>query len=164
MQYNPDRNKWLLLSNEEIMKDCSFEGFQASGPGGQKRNRKYSAVRLVHIPTNISATAVESRSQINNRNAAIKKLKIKLAMEVRGPEYIIENYMISLSNPLYPLLVAVLFDKLYQYNFAISDVARSVELSTAKVIKLIARDKNVRQKINELREIHGLKKLLYRNE
>ncbi len=59
--------------------DLVFSTFRASGPGGQHRNKVETAVRVVHKPTNISVTASDSKSQMQNKKAALAKMK--LAME-----------------------------------------------------------------------------------
>lgn len=53
--------------------------FKASGPGGQHRNKTASAVRLTHLPTGLSVTATEDRSQHVNREVAWSRLTARLA-------------------------------------------------------------------------------------
>lgn len=59
-------------------KDLKFEFFRSSGPGGQNVNKVETAVRVVHIPTGLTAASQVERSQISNREKAIKILKAKL--------------------------------------------------------------------------------------
>ena len=67
-----EENKW----NEN---DIRVQTLKASGPGGQHVNKTESAVRVTHIPSGISVTASDERSQLQNKKQSIERLKIKLA-------------------------------------------------------------------------------------
>lgn len=71
-----------LEKNNDVIsippEDLKIEFSKSGGPGGQNVNKRETAVRIVHIPTNISVSASTERSQEQNRERALEILKGKL--------------------------------------------------------------------------------------
>ena len=59
--------------------DLEIAFFKSSGPGGQHKNKRETAVRVRHVPTGIAVEATEERSQARNREVALERLAERLA-------------------------------------------------------------------------------------
>src|SRR6476661_6916399 len=79
------RIDYLLASDDGLIAQCEVDRYRASGPGGQHRNKTESAVRLRHKPTGVSAIGEDSRSQSENKQHAVRRLRSAIALEVREP-------------------------------------------------------------------------------
>ncbi|MGQ9645098.1 MAG: peptide chain release factor-like protein [Thermodesulfobacteriota bacterium] len=70
MRYDTDPK---VLVNQVLL-----ETYKSSGPGGQRKNKTETAVRLRHLPTGITVVATEHRSQAQNRQLAFERLRERL--------------------------------------------------------------------------------------
>ncbi|XP_022932469.1 uncharacterized protein LOC111438876 [Cucurbita moschata] len=173
--------EYLILSDEELMRQCEMDTFKASGPGGQHRNKRESAVRLKHIPTGITAQAVEDRSQHKNRASALARLRAQLALKVRNPVDL-EDYspppellqilplkstirppgcgpQIGPNNSKFLPGMQALLDLIYTLDGSISDTAKYIGLTTGAVSRLILSDDSLRMAVNDIRISKGMKPL-----
>lgn len=172
---------YLIMSDEQLLRACEMDTFKASGPGGQHRNKRESAVRLKHLPTGIIAQAVEDRSQHRNRALALSRLRTLLALKVRNP-VVLDTYtppqellqilparstikgsdcgpQIGPNNPKFVLGLQALLDLMFAVNGSVSDAARLLGLSTGALSRLILSDDSLRMVVNEFRASKGMKPL-----
>jgi len=165
---------FLTITDLAFLKQCDFDVYSASGPGGQKRNRTYSAVRLTHRLTGLAVVAEESRSQHENRARACRRLKILLALRLRAqltngwtlPKTLLPYFKPVLQrmnpkNELYALFCAAMLDLLYVQGGSLSDTARVLEVSTGQCGKLFMIAKDILAEANAIRASFGLKPLKY---
>ncbi|CAA0264055.1 unnamed protein product [Arabidopsis thaliana] len=163
---------YLKFTDEELMKQCRLETFRVSGPGGQHRNKRDSAVRLKHLPTGIVAQAVEDRSQHKNRASALNRLRTLLAIKVRN-KVDIEAYapppellqilppkstirtssgsQIGPNNPKFVPGMQALLDVISASDGSIADSAKLLGLSTGGLSRLILSHDGLRMAVNSMR-------------
>ncbi len=72
------------LDDASLLAECDVRRQRRSGPGGQHRNKVETGVVLTHRPSGTTAEATERRSQADNQRVALRRLRIKLALSVRG--------------------------------------------------------------------------------
>jgi hypothetical protein len=175
LQLSPEGAYPFLALDDRLLAHASrIEAYQASGPGGQKRNRTYSAIRLTHSATGISVIAEESRSQNENRLKALRRLRMAIALRVRKqpggagpaiPETITVYFkqdtplQVNQRNPFYPLVCATILDALYFEQGSIGDASRLLGLSTGRLSRFLGRDRDLLHAANELRSHFNLKPL-----
>src|SRR5438874_10356753 len=79
------RLAWFLADDTRLLSQCEIDTYRASGPGGQKRNKTSSAVRLRHLPSGLIVIAEESRSQHENKAKALRRLRQAFMLKLREP-------------------------------------------------------------------------------
>lgn len=164
---------WLLLDDASLLAQCELDTYRASGPGGQKRNKTSSAVRLRHRPTGLIVTAVESRSQHENRARALRRLREAIALHERSPLRIADpppscvadamartpGLRVNPHNPDYPRIVQYVLDVLLTCRGSVSEAGGVLGLSTGQLVAFLRRDGQLWEQANRMRAEFGLHRL-----
>ncbi len=162
----------FTVSDTVLLADCDVDTIRASGPGGQKRNKTESAVRLRHRPTGLSAIAEESRSQAENKARALRRLRKLLAIRLREPVLDRDvptevascldragRLKVGQRDARYLPAVAVVLDVLDAAKGSVSEAAALLGLSTGNLSSFLTDDADVYVEANRMRSGFGLKPL-----
>jgi hypothetical protein len=159
------------LSDTQLLAECDVDTYRGPGPGGQKRNKTDSAVRLRHKPTGMLVIAGESRSQAENKTRALKRLREALALRIRHevtdatPDAI--NACIDKSGRLnvgrrdarYLPAAGAMLDLLTAHAGSVGDIAKRLGLTTGNVSKFLTGNEDLMTEANRIRAAFGLKPL-----
>jgi len=161
--------RWLDLSEAALLAECRFDVFRGPGPGGQKRNKTSNSIRLTHLPTGVSVVAGESRSQQENKLRAVRRLKLRLAAEVRHAidprgfeppawfQQVVQLGRLAVShrNEHYARTAALVLDLLDSRRGSVGDVAKLLGVSTSSVVKFLEEEPELWTAANATRKAAG---------
>ena len=154
------RDTLLTLDETELSALCKITFSCGSGPGGQKRNKTSSAVKVELSDWNISAGDCTERSQFRNRSKALKKLKMLLALKFRENRSIPPDHLeTSVNSANYPLFAAQLLDIIHSCGFDHRAAAEICGISQTALLKKISRDPDLWQFFQQQRRNLGLQQL-----
>lgn len=168
------RGQWTTLSDAQLLVQCDVDTYRASGPGGQKRNKTSSAVRLRHRPSGLIVIAEESRSQHENKARALRRLRKELVLQLREalpPESLAAQadfrmaidadgrLKLSAKDGRYWPAVGVVLDLLEALQARVSTAAEILGVSTGGLIGFLQQDPKVWQHANQMRVRFGHKPL-----
>lgn len=170
------RDDWLEQDDASLLADCDVDTYRASGPGGQKRNKTSSAVRLRHRPSGALVIAEESRSQHENKARALRRLRMALALEQRDTSASAGDRAVAIlaahrspagrlelspRNAAYLRVVASVLDLLAARNGELREAAALAGMSTAQLSRFICGDVKVMEAANRIRRQAGLRPLVF---
>lgn len=154
---------------ESLLAECTVQRTRGSGSGGQHRNKVETAIVVTHTPTGIRGEASERRSQEQNRQMAIFRLRLKLAVEARHPasdsptelwqsRCTLGKIVLNDQHDDFPALLAEALDQLAASDWQPSDAAERLGVSSSQLIKLCKQHPPAFQLVNQKREAMGLKR------
>ncbi len=158
------------LNEETLLKACKIERGRGGGPGGQHRNKVETAVCVTHAASGVSGSASERRSQGENKKVAIMRLRINLALVVRGnaagcPSDLWKSrvkkgkVMCNVKHWDYPAMLGECLDVVADNGFDIGAAGQILGCSGSQLVKLIKGERKAMVVVNEAREAAGLGKL-----
>jgi hypothetical protein len=173
------RRIWTALTDAQLLAQCDVDTYRASGPGGQKRNKTSSAVRLRHEPSGLIVIAEESRSQYENKAKALRRLRQALYLKLREeltpesltvekigllPEYAPARASegrlhLGRKDPRFWPAVGVVLDVLHAKEARVGEAAELLGISTGNLIDFLRTDDKVWEQANILRTRCGQKLL-----
>jgi hypothetical protein len=172
------RAVWADLTDNQLLAQCEVDTYRASGPGGQKRNKTSSAVRMRHPPSGLIVIAEESRSQHENRARALRRLRQALFLKVRDelpPEEVNEDRLrqrpelaslpeggrlkLGRKDPRFWPIAGLVLDVLQTVQGRLSDAAERLGISTANLVDFLQTDPKIWEQANFMRARFGQKNL-----
>jgi len=157
------RDLWTDLSDEQLLAQCEVDTYRASGPGGQKRNKTSSAVRIRHPASGLIVIAEESRSQHENRARALRRLRqaffLKIrdevsleAIQTRMNEIVAAGRLeLGRKDPRFWPAAGLVLDLLVLTEAKISTAAESLGISTANLVSFLETEPKLWEHANQLR-------------
>ena len=149
-----------------------MEFTRRSGPGGQHRNKVETAVVLKHRPTGIIVEANERRSQSENREQAVRRLRMALALRVRAqasgtdvPSLLWKSRCVGgrvRVNPSHEDFAPLLAEALDVLWLEAGDVNRGAEklgCTPSQLVKLLREEPEALSRLNVLRRENELRPL-----
>ncbi len=153
-------------SPDNLRAACVITRRRSGGPGGQHRNKVETAVRLTHRDTGVKAEAGERRSQAENLQIALFRLRVNLALEVRtravcepsrGWTTRVSRGRLAI-NPRhddFPTLLAEALDALTAADFDVPATGVRLNVSASQILKLLRHEPRALQQVNAARAAQG---------
>jgi len=153
-----ERDSWLRLSDEELLRQCRQEFYRSSGPGGQHRNKVETGVRLHHDPSGVMAQSADLRLRGENLKRATRRLRQRIAYEVRAPmqldapavpdEFIAhrrggQSLDVSTSSIDFPLVAATSLDALVSADGSYAKSAKALGVTTSQFLRFLKSDREL---------------------
>ncbi len=153
------RDDLLNLTLEELARLCRVESFRGVGPGGQKRNKTETAVRVTLESEGLSAFDDQTRSQHQNKHHALRKLRLLIALNCRQVPGPWTAPVPSPNSPAWETWLGAAIDALEEKQYHLAEAAALLGCSTNQLAKNLGQRPAVWQFLNQQRQQRGLSPL-----
>ncbi len=149
------------MSIDELLKHCEVTRGRRSGPGGQHRNKVETAVTIAHRPTGVTGQAGERREQAQNHRAAVFRLRVSLAVQVREAVDLrdmpsamwrgrVRDGRIALNpgHDDFPAMLAEALDVLAACDGDMARAARLLDCTASQLVKLLRHEPRALAAVN----------------
>jgi len=154
------------LPVERLLAECEVKRTRGSGPGGQHRNKVETAIVVEHLPTGLRGEASERRSQVQNRQQAVFRLRVKLALEVRHKRgtQTSERWRqratkgritVNANHEDFPALLAEAIDVIHARAYAIPTSAEHLGVTPSQLVKFLKVEPEALIRVNRQRQGRG---------
>jgi len=153
-----------LRAEGALLAMCDVRRQRRSGPGGQHRNKVESGIILVHRPTGVRAEATERRSQHENKRVAIARLRVNLALHVRGARgapFVVSarwhartrsgQIHVSPHHDDFPGLLAEALDAIDRVDYDVPKAAKLLAVTNSQLVRFLKLDPRALELVNEQR-------------
>lgn len=160
------------LPIDELLKSCVVKRTRGSGPGGQHRNKVETAIVIIHVESGIVGQASEKRSQHRNRDVALKRLRVNLALAIRSPveqtqvpsslwlsRVKSKKVVVNPSHDDFPRLLCEAIDFITAAQFDVAAAAERLGVSTSQLVKFLKLAPTAFESVNRERVTRSLRKL-----
>jgi len=151
---------------EQLLNNCRITRTRRSGPGGQHRNKVETAIVIEHEATGVKAEASERRSQEANREQAVQRLRVKLALEIREPVSPESppselwqsrcrggRIPVNKDHEDFPAILSECLDRLASHQWDVPPAAGELGLTNSQLIKLCKIEPHALKLVNEQRHL-----------
>lgn len=160
------------LAIDELLRECEVSRTRRGGPGGQHRNKVETAVVVRHRPTGATGQASERRSQDLNRQAAVQRLRVQLALDVRREVVAGEvpsplwqsrargrKLTVSSEHADFPALLAEALDRLAAAEWDAAKAAGALGITATQLVNFLQQEPRAIEQLNAARRDRGLRAL-----